>query len=78
MPVSTECAAALLSFRYPSNNNKIDMMSPSHSYFSFGIICGRLWGSLAVEGHLRSWDSFTVLYSIVAPFSGILRNGPTW
>ena len=24
MPVSTECAAALLSFRYPSNNNNND------------------------------------------------------
>ena len=56
------------------NNNKIDTMirqllSPSHSYFSFGIICGRLWGSLAVEDHLRSilgiicgWGSFAVLY----------------
>ena len=30
------------------------LLSPSHSYFSFGIICGRLWGSLAVEDHLRS------------------------
>ena len=52
------------------------LLSPSHSYFSFGIICGRLWGSLAVEDHLRSilgiicglgiscgWGSFTVLYS---------------
>ena len=29
-------------------------MSPSHFYFYFGIICGRLWGSLAVEDHLRS------------------------
>ena len=29
-------------------------LSPSHSYFSFQIICGRLWGSLAVEDHLRS------------------------
>ena len=43
------------------NNNKIDTMirqllSPSHSYFSFGIICGRLWGLLAVEDHLRSRD----------------------
>ena len=42
------------------NNNKIDTMirqllSPSHSYFSFGIICGRLWGSFAVHfgDHLR-------------------------
>ena len=25
-------------------------LSPSLSYFSFGIICGRLWGSLAVSG----------------------------
>ena len=32
------------------------LLSPSHSYFSFGIICGRLWGSLAVEDHLRSRD----------------------
>ena len=32
------------------------LVSPSHSYFSFGIICGRLWGSLAVEDHLRSRD----------------------
>ena len=52
------------------------LLSPSHSYFSFGIICGRLWGSLAVEDHLRSilgiicglgiscgWRSFAVLYS---------------
>ena len=52
------------------------LLSPSHSYFSFGIICGRLWGSLAVEDHLRSilgiicglgiiygWGSFAVLYS---------------
>ena len=51
------------------------LLSPSHSYFSFGIICGRLWGSLAVEDHLRSilgiicglgiscgWGSFAVLY----------------
>ena len=51
-------------------------LSPSHSNFSFGIICGRLWGSLAVEDHLRSilgiicglgvicgWGSFAVLYS---------------
>ena len=44
-----------------------DNLSPSHSYFSFGIICGRLWGSLAVEDHLRSilgiicgWGSFAV------------------
>ena len=29
-------------------------LSPSHFYFSFGIISGRLWGSLAVEDHLRS------------------------
>ena len=52
------------------------LLSPRHSYFSFGIICGRLWGSLAVEDHLRSilgiicglgiscgWGSFSVLYS---------------
>ena len=52
------------------------LLSPSHSYFSFGIICGRLWGSLAVEDDLRStlgiicglgiscgWGSFAVLYS---------------
>ena len=51
-------------------------MSPSHFYFSFGIIFGRLWRSLAVEDHLRSilgiicglwiicgWGSFAVLYS---------------
>ena len=51
------------------------LLSPSHSYFSFGIIYGRLWGSLAVEDHLRSilgiicglgiifgWGSFAVLY----------------
>ena len=25
-------------------------LSPSHSYFSLGIICGHLWGSLAVSG----------------------------
>ena len=38
-----------------------DNLSPSHSYFSFGIICGRLWD------HLRSriicgpfWGSFAV------------------
>ena len=43
--------------------------------FFFRIICGRLWGSLAVEDHLRSilgiicglgiiccWGSFAVLY----------------
>ena len=43
---------------------------------AYGIICGRLWGSLAVEDHLRSimgiicglgiicgWGSFAVLYS---------------
>ena len=51
-------------------------MSSSHFYFSFGIIFGRLWRSLAVEDHLRSilgiicglwiicgWGSFAVLYS---------------
>ena len=52
------------------------LLSPSRSCFSFGIICGRIWGSLAVEDHLRSilgiicglgiscgWGSFAVLYS---------------
>ena len=29
MPVSTECAAALLSFRYPSNNNKAKWLALS-------------------------------------------------
>ena len=29
-------------------------LSPSHSYFSFGIICGWLQWSLAVKDHLRS------------------------
>ena len=29
-------------------------LSPSHSYFSFGIICGWLQRSLAVKDHLRS------------------------
>ena len=29
-------------------------LSQSDSYFSFGIICGRLWGSLTVEDYLRS------------------------
>ena len=40
------------SFYLCSLRSKIDSMflSPSHSYFSFGIICGRLWGSLAVSG----------------------------
>ena len=51
-------------------------LSQSHSYFSFWIICGQLWGSLAFENHLRSilgiicglgiiccWGSFAVLYS---------------
>ena len=36
------------------NNDKIDMMSPNHFCFSFGIIFGRLWGSLVVEDHLWS------------------------
>ena len=30
------------------------ILSPSHSYFSFGIISGQVWGSLVVEDHLRS------------------------
>ena len=60
------------------------LVSPSHSYFSFGIICGRLWGSLPVEDHLRSilgiiyglgiscgWGSFAVLYRPRAQFCGI-------
>ena len=29
-------------------------LSPGHSYFPLGIICGRQWGSLEVEDHLRS------------------------
>ena len=33
-------------------------LSPAQSYFSFGIICGRLWGSFAVEHHLQSQDHF--------------------
>ena len=37
-------------------------LSPSHSNFSFGIICGRLWGSLSIEVHLGS-ISFSALTS---------------
>ena len=55
--------------------------SLNHSYFSFGIICGRLWGSLAVEDHFRSilgiicgWGSFAVLYSSLF-FKEIWNNG---
>ena len=29
-------------------------LSPGHSNFPLGIICGRQWRSLAVEDHLRS------------------------
>ena len=40
------------------NNNKIETMirklESKPFNFSFGIISGRLWGSLAVEDHLRS------------------------
>ena len=56
-------------------NNKIVTTIRYNSYFSFGIIYGRLWGSLAVEDLLRSifgiicglgiicgWGSFAVLY----------------
>ena len=36
-------------------------LSPSHSYFSFGTICGRPLGSLEAGDHLRSiWGSFAV------------------
>ena len=33
MPVSTECAAALLSFRYPSNSNKNKTTTPMHKKY---------------------------------------------
>ena len=36
MPVSTECAAALLSFRYPSNNDKYDCM------YNFYMLAGNV------------------------------------
>ena len=54
-------------------NQSFFVISPIKSipFPSFhGIICGELWGSLAVEDHLRSilgiicgWGSFAVLYS---------------
>ena len=58
---------------YPcSLRSKIDSMflSPSHSYFSFGIICGRLWGSLAVGYESSGGSSDFRLPTSVAIKSG--------
>ena len=43
--------------KFPFNNQSFFVISPEdpiHSSIFHGIICGRLWGSLAVEDHLRS------------------------
>ena len=39
-----------------------DNLSPGRSYFSFGIIWGRLWRSLAVENHL--WSILGIICSL--------------
>ena len=49
MPVSTECAAALLSFRYPSNNNNNEILAAcftlrglmTHISINCGFVSGR-------------------------------------
>ena len=43
--------------KFPFYNQSFFVISPEdpiHSSIFHGIICGRLWGSLAVEDHLRS------------------------
>ena len=46
-------------------------LSASHSYFSFGIICGRLWESLAVSETLN-----TFIHSVAVPSKTIPDSRP--
>ena len=65
MPVSTECAAALLSFRYPSNNNNDDDDDDGNYYLEVAF------------PHRGSLSTFLVVLEFFEKRSIVFRSGRT-